>query len=473
MKPMFSTQEIVQATVAQVRGARVERFSGVSTDTRAIEPGALFLALSGERFDGHNFVADALRKGALGAVVQRGTSVEVPEGATLFEVDDTLTALGQLARLHRRRFSFPIGAITGSNGKTTTKEMIGAILTMLGPSLKTEGNLNNEIGLPRTLFGLAPEQKAAIVEMGMNHPGELARLVAIAEPTCAAITCVGAAHLEGLKSVNAVAEAKGEIFQGLPEGALAVVNVDDVRVVAQAQKSGRRQLTFGRAERADVRLASVQTLRQGGLAITIAFDGREWPVALNFIGAHNAQNACCAFAMGIALGASPEQCAAGLAAARGVEHRLSLVELPFGGMLIDDCYNANPASMTAGLQTLVSLGAARQATPLAAVLGDMLELGSAEVESHRALGKQAAALGVRFLVTVGPRSVDTWREFVAAAPDRRAIALPNPDDLSEGRTFLKATLGKNALLLVKGSRGMRLERLVADLTERPKLENEH
>lgn len=464
MSASFSLAEIVDATGARHLGAAVERFDGVCTDSRAIAKGSLFVALEGDRFDGHVFVAEAALAGARGAVIRRGARVEAPPDLALFEVEDPLAALGQIARLHRRRFSIPIGAITGSNGKTTTKEMVGAILAAGGPCLKTEGNLNNEVGLPRTLLGLLPEHRAAIVEMGMNHPGEIARLVSYAEPTCAAITCIGAAHLEGLKSVGAVAEAKGEIFRGLSPGALAVVNADDARAAAQAAQSGHRQLTFGRAQRADVRLLSAQMLERGALAVSIGFDGRAWPIELEFIGAHNAQNACCAFALGLALGASPEQCAQGLGAARGWDHRLSLVDLPFGGTLIDDCYNANPASMAAGLQALAALGALRKAAPLAAVLGDMLELGSAEAEAHRALGRQAASLGLDVIVAVGPRSVDTWRAFVAAAPGRRALAVPDPSDLGEACAFLKAALGNSALLLVKGSRGMRLERLVADLT---------
>lgn len=464
MSASFSMAELLEATGARHMGAPIDVFEGVATDSREVGEGNLFVALEGERFDGHAFVAAAARSGARGAVIRRGARCEAPPEIALFEVESPLAALGQIARLHRRRFSIPLGAITGSNGKTTTKEMIGAILSTRGGFLKTAGNLNNEIGLPRTLLGLAPEHRAAIVEMGMNHPGELARLASFAEPTCAAITCVGAAHLQGLKSVNAVAEAKGELFRGLGAGALAVVNADDPRVVAQARKSGHRQLRFGRAEDAEVRLLSVTTLDRGALAVTIGFEGRQWPIELEFIGVHNAQNACCAFAMGIALGASAEQCAQGLAAARGWTHRLSLVDLPFGGQLLDDCYNANPASMSAGLQTLASLGAIRKATPLAAVLGDMLELGNAEVEAHRALGRQAAAMGLGLLVAVGPRSVDTWREFVSAAPGRRAIAIPNPEDLGEACAFLRATLGDNSLLLVKGSRGMRLERVVAELT---------
>ena len=464
MSAEFSLQEIVAATGARHTGPAIDAFRGVTSDSRQVSAQSLFVAIAGERFDGHDFVAQAANAGARGAVVRRGARFEAPADIALFEVDDTLAALGHIARLHRRRFAIPLGAITGSNGKTTTKEMIGAILSAGGPCLKTVGNLNNEIGLPKTLLDLSAEHRAAIVEMGMNHPGEIARLCAYAEPTCAAITCVGAAHLEGLKSVSAVAEAKGEIFRGLPEGALAVVNADDARVVAQADRCAHRQLRFGRSGSADVRLVSVRTLERGALAVTIACDGREWPIELNFIGEHNAMNACCAFAMGIALGASPEQCARGLGMARGWDHRLSLVDLPFGGALIDDSYNANPASMAAGLQTLASLGAIRRAQPIAAVLGDMLELGNAEVESHRALGRQAAAMGVRLLVTVGPRSVDTWREFVSAAPDRRALSIPNPDDLDEALAFLRATLGESALLLVKGSRGMRLERLVAALS---------
>lgn len=465
---------LTSADVARATGAAVPEgadgcvFTGVSTDTRTIRPGDLFVALEGEKFDGHAFLQAAFDAGAKGAIVRKGAQASVPDGMAAFQVENTLHALGHVAREHRRRFTFPIGAITGSNGKTTTKEMVKSILAVHGPSIATEGNLNNEVGVPRTLMRLDEGLSSAVVEMGMNHPGELTRLVSYAEPDCAAITCVGAAHLEGLKTVAAVADAKAEIFHGLKDDGLMLVNLDDRRILERAKAAmdgtRRRMMTFGEGEGADVRLMEVTTREKGSIAIVIRHEGRDYPVELNFIGTHNARNACCAFAMGIALGATPEECVRGLSLATGWNHRLSVEHLPFGGAVIDDCYNANPASMAAGLQTLSALAAARGASPVAAVLGDMLELGPAEVESHRRLGKQAAEAGLDFLVTVGPRTIDTWREFVAAAPGKRSLSVPSPDDLSEALAFLKKSLGTNALLLVKGSRGMRLERIVADLT---------
>ncbi len=456
MSAAFTLREVLEATGGTPRGPLAERFTAVSTDTRSLTPGALFVALQGDTFDGHAFLGQALASGAAAALVRRGAPS--PVGLGVIEVDAPLHALGAVARLHRRRFQLPLGALTGSNGKTTTKEMVGAILAVRGKALMTLGNLNNEIGVPLTLLRLEPSHQSAIIEMGMNHAGELARLSAIAEPSCAQIVSVGPAHLEALGTVAQVARAKGEIYGGLPPDGLAIASADDPLACAQARASGRRVLLFGRARDAEVRLASIASHDARGLDLTIAFLGREHRCHLGFLGEHNAMNACAAFAMGVSLGASPEECQAGLEAARPWAHRLSLVEGPGGITVLDDCYNANPASTAAALETLKRIAGLRRCV---AVLGDMLELGDAEERSHREIGAQATEVA-QVVVAVGPRSKALFEAAKAKGLDAYHAADPSTIDGALG--FLKPRLSEGDVVLVKGSRGMRLERVVEALT---------
>jgi UDP-N-acetylmuramoyl-tripeptide--D-alanyl-D-alanine ligase len=456
MSAAFTLREILEATGGAARGPIAERSATVSTDTRSLARGALFVALEGDTFDGHDYLDQALAAGAGAALVRRGAPS--PAGLGVIEVDATLAALGALARFHRRRFQLPLGALTGSNGKTTTKEMVGAILAVRGKALKTEGNLNNEVGVPLTLLRLEPSHQSAIIEMGMNHAGELARLSAIAEPSCAQIVSVGPAHLEALRTVEHVARAKGEIYGGLPPDGLAIANADDPLVCAQARASGRRVLLFGRARDAEVRLASIVRHDARGLELAIAYRGQEHRCRLCFLGEHNAMNACAAFAMGVSLGASPEECQAGLEAARPWAHRLSLVEAPGGFTVLDDCYNANPASTAAALETLKRIAGSRRCV---AVLGDMLELGEAEERSHREIGARAAEVA-QVVVAFGPRSRALFE--AAKAKGLAAYHAADPSTIDGALGFLKPRLNAGDVVLVKGSRGMRLERMVEALT---------
>lgn len=458
MTASFTSAELGELLGAAVSGALPAKVEGVSTDTRSIAKGNLFVALKGETFDANDFLDKALAAGAAAAVVRKGA--KIPAGLPCLEVDDTLAALGRIARHHRRRFSIPLGAITGSNGKTTTKEMIGAILATRGPALKTEGNLNNEVGVPLTLLRLDPSHTGAIIEMGMNHPGELARLSAFTEPQVAEITIAAPAHLEFLGTVENVAKAKGEIYGGLPKDGLAIANGDDALVRAQAEKSGRKVLYFGKCDDAQVRLAEIVSHDAHGLAVRIAWAGKKHLAHLKFVGEHNAVNACGAFAMGVSLGCTAEQCVAGLEASRPWAHRLSLHEAPGGFTVIDDCYNANPSSMGAALDTLASLAGPRRRV---AVLGDMLELGADEAALHRQMGERAVANGVQVLVSFGPRSKAGW-EAARGALNDRALHVPATDQVEPAVEFLKAQLKAGDVVLVKGSRGMKLERIVEALT---------
>jgi UDP-N-acetylmuramoyl-tripeptide--D-alanyl-D-alanine ligase len=435
---------------------------GVSTDTRTVSAGSCFVALKGERFDGHDFLAEAARAGAACAVVAESRAASGPAALPLLAVPDTLAALGALARWHRRRFRIPLVAVTGSTGKTTTREMIAAILATRGPVHRSQGNLNNEVGVPLTLLGLAEEHQAAVVEMGMSHPGEIARLAAVAEPQVGLVTNAAPVHLEGLGSVDAVADAKAELYRGLSPGGTAVANADDARMLRRAQESGRRLITFarGRGRRGDVVAMEVLSHDESGLAFLLGIGNRELEVRLSLVGEHNAVNAAAAAATAVALGCTDREIVRGLAEVRPVGRRLRLERLPSGVFLVDDCYNANPVSMRAALETLAALAASRGGRPVAA-LGDMLELGPAEAEAHRELGAAAARAGLGWLAAFGPRSR-------AAAEAARGAGLAggaafHTEDVAALTAFVKERLRPGDVLLVKASRGMKLERLVEAL----------
>jgi UDP-N-acetylmuramoyl-tripeptide--D-alanyl-D-alanine ligase len=435
------------------------------------------VALQGDRFDGHAFLVEAAAKGAAGAVVRRGTSAVA--GIPLFEVDDTFRALGALAGFHRRRFSIPLGAVAGSNGKTTTKEMVAAILRTRGSALATEGNLNNEVGVPLTLLRLRPEHGAAVLELGMSAPGELARLTAMARPDVAVVTLVAPEHLEFLKDLDGVAVAEGEVYRGLLPGSVAVVNADDARCMAQAERvaSGVKKIFFGRSPLADVRLVGVTALGVDGQEICL--EGEEWEggaesglrgvnlqlrritVRLGFVGEHNAMNAAAAAATALALSFSFEEVSRGLSSARPYAHR-SRVEAGAGGItILDDCYNASPVSMEAALATLAELkkGGSGRAV---AVLGDMLELGAAEESAHRELGRRAREADIAAAAFFGPRSSITFKEFSSSSSSSAHFT-----EIEPLLAWLRPRLNAGDVLLVKGSRGMKLERVVDALVARP------
>ncbi len=453
----LSDQQVVEATGGErTRTGSRASYHEVCTDSRSVTEGSLFVALKGERFDAHDFLKSAVEKGAAGVIVEKGRAASLfADGVAVYEVENTLHALGRLARFHRDRFRLPIGAVTGSNGKTTTKELIASILETRGPSLKTQGNLNNEIGVPLTLFNLEPKHVAAIIEMGMNHAGEIARLAAITRPHAGLITSVQAAHLEGLGSLENIAKAKGELFWGLAPASTAIVNADDPRIVAQAQGLTTKVLTYGRAASAEVRLARVVSKGREGLVFELHWLGVKYPVKLQLIGEHNAMNAAGAFAMGLALGYSPEACVLGLENARPHSRRLQALEGLNHVTVIDDCYNANPSSMSAALATLKSMAGNGRSI---AVIGDMLELGSEEDSAHQDLVREAVGTASR-VAFFGPRTAKAMT--IEGATFRSFL------DIEPLNAWLKTELQPGYTVLVKGSRGMKLERVVAALTAGP------
>jgi UDP-N-acetylmuramoyl-tripeptide--D-alanyl-D-alanine ligase len=447
--------DVVRASGATVtrRGTAVD-FTRVATDTRALTGGTLFVALKGEKHDAHRFAADAVAAGATGLVVER--AVELPEGAdvTVLLVADTLRAMQDLAADLRRRVDPCVFAVTGSNGKTTTKEMLAAILeTAAGPAgvLKTQGNLNNLIGVPLTLLGLAGGERHAVIEMGMNAPGEIRRLTEIADPDVGIITNVGPAHLEGLGSIAGVARAKGELFAHMRPTATAVANAEDVHVSALADAFPGRVVRFGAG--AEIAAEAVTCDASGAAAFRLHLGAATVDVALQIPGRHNVMNALAAAAAAWAVGVTPEAIRAGLRAAAPVGSRMRVVTLASGVTVVDDSYNANPASVAAALRSLAEAPATRRI----AVLGDMLELGAASGEQHRAVGRLAGTLGLAALYLHG----DFARETAAgAAAGMAADAIHVAADHAAIADALTADARRGDWVLVKGSRGQRMEEVV-------------
>ncbi len=425
-----------------------ERFAGVATDSREQQPGALFVALRGERFDGHDFLPAAAARGATAALVARGSDARRMGILPCIEVEDPRAALGALGQGRRRASTAKVVAVTGSLGKTTVKQMLAAALSPLGPVLFTEGNLNNEIGVPLTLLRLEPKHRAAVIEMGMNHEGEIARLAALAEPEVGLVTNVHGVHLESLGTIERVAAAKGELYRGLPPEGVTVANADDPLVLGEARASGRRIVTFGRGP-ADVQLVGEVAESLEGIAFRLRAGGRTVEARAAFLGEHNARNGSAAVAGALAAGVPLEAAAAALAAARPARHRLARIELPGGATLLDDCYNASPPSMAAALRTLRRVAGGRR---LGAMLGDMLELGPEELSRHRGVGEEAG--GLAWLFAFGRRAR-------AIAEGARAAGVPevgSGEDIEDGLRWVRARLRAGDLVLLKGSRGMRMER---------------
>jgi len=427
--------------------------AGVGTDSRKIGPGELFVALKGPNFDGHAFVGQAFEAGAAAAVI--ADSERSVRGKICLRVPDTLKALGDLAALVRRRRPLKVVALTGSNGKTTTKEMLIRIIGRKYNTLATQGNLNNLIGLPLTLFGLRNGHQAAVLEMGMNRPGEIARLTEIADPDVGLVTNVGPAHLEGLRDLDGVTRAKGEIYAGLRKEAVAVVNLDDPLAAGAASVFPGRRLTFGFKPPAEVRVRGLRRRSLTGTDFELMTPEGAAKIRFALLGRHNVANALAASGAALALGLSPADIRAGLEGFRPFPGRLELKRLPGPVYLIDDTYNANPASTRAALEVLTDLKGKGRAV---AVLGDMLELGSTAETEHQSVGRTAARLGVDVLITVGPNAK------IMSQAARKEAGAPTEifwfPDVSPAADFLGRRIQAYDRILVKGSRSMRMERIV-------------
>jgi len=445
--------EASQAMRASKSAAGAAGISGVSIDTRTLQAGELFFALRGEHTDGHRFVDSAFERGA-GAVVVSDSAAQSAEGPVLV-VDDTVAALQRLAGWYRSRFDLPVVGITGTNGKTTTKDMTAAVLSTRFRTLKTEGNYNNHIGVPLTLLGLSARHEAAVIEIGMSHPGEVRTLAAIAEPRIGVITNVAEAHLETMGSREAIADAKGELLDALPKDGTAILNGDDELVMSQARRARGDVRTFGVAQDADFRAEGIEE-RATSVGFSVAGDGTfEVPLP----GRHNVANALAAVAVGSVLGVGPEDASRGLSGFESSPLRMKIIEIG-DWRVLNDAYNCNPGSLRASLETLVGLGGGRRT---AAALGDMLELGPASDSAHRTAGRFAAGLGIDLIYLFGTE-VRSLREGAlegGMAPGSVRL-FETKDELARA---LAAELNGPAVILVKGSRGTRMEEVVETLTK--------
>jgi len=451
MKPAFTVSEIIAAVGGTVTGSTYGSVLGVSTDSRSVEYGELFVPLRGERFDGHQFIDGVLERGVKVVLSEPGRYdlESLPPGTSCITVADTLRALGDLAAFHRSRFSLPVVGITGSNGKTTTKEMLATILACRGEGLKTAGNLNNLIGLPRMVFQLSGTHKWAVLEMGMSEPGEIDRLAEIARPDVGVITNVAPAHLLSMGSVAAVSRAKGELFLRLCQGSTAVLNADDPLVAELPTPPGVSRISFGLDE-ADVRAEKIESLGRTGQSFVLTLPSGMVPVKMKVFGRHNIQNALAAAAAAHLLGLGPDEIRKGLESFSPVEKRFSPEEIN-GILLIDDSYNANPASMRAALTTVAGLKGEGRGI---AVLGDMLELGEASPKEHEEIGRVAARC-VERLYLLGEMAKSVVRGAVAGGVPAESIvlALSHAEILDD----IAGIMRPGDCVLVKGSRGMRME----------------
>lgn len=455
---LASAEQVARATRGRVAAGEPGAVcTAVITDSRRPVPGSLFVALRGEHFDGARFCADAVRAGSTIVLVEessfsRGLGDLGP--AAVVTVPDALEALGALAAWHRGRFDVRVVAVTGSNGKTSTKEMVSAVLGGPPAVLHTRGNFNNQVGMPRALLGLHQGHRHVVVEMGMNAPGEIAALARIARPQVGVVTNVHPVHLEGLGTLEAVARAKGELFASLPEDGLAIANLDDPRVVGQLERTRAGVVRFGRGEGADVRVAGAA---HAGDGLDVSLVLRDEPVRVHLArpGLHNAMNAAAAAAVGLAEGLAAQTIAARLAHAPMPALRMERLALGNGCLLVD-CYNANPHSVQAALDSLAELAAAGKRF---ALLGDMKELGERSAQLHRQTGHHAAEAGLDGLATVGDLARGTAQGARQAGLDEVVECASIQDAIA----WVDGKLAEGGCVLLKGSRAMRLERVARSL----------
>ena len=455
--------ELRAATGAHVHSGKLvgnAAIPHITTDTRKISDGDLFIALRGENFDGADFAADALNKGAAAVLIAEPISDPVQKalkkakGAVL-TVADTLTAYQAIAHAWRIKFDIPVVAITGSNGKTTTKDLTAAVLSGRGAVCRTAANYNNEVGLPLTLLGITAEDSAAVVEIGMRGMGQIAALAPVAAPNVGIVTNVCEVHMELLGSIENIAKAKAELVEAIPAGGTVILNADDARVAAMRARAaeGVRVLTYGISADADVRAEALRCAADGSqFMVTWANERHDYSIPL--AGRHNVSNALAALAAGFVIGLTPQEMQTGLSHLATSKMRYEVHEVG-AWRFINDAYNASPSSMRAAIETTAALYAGRKI----AVLGDMLELGAAAEEAHRDIGKRVAELGFAALVTYGPQA--RWMHEEA---EKAGCTAHHAETHAEAADVLKNLLADGDTVLFKGSRGMKMEEIIGLLT---------
>jgi UDP-N-acetylmuramoyl-tripeptide--D-alanyl-D-alanine ligase len=436
------------------------RVSRVSTDSRTLQSGDLFVPLRGENFDGHKFVEQAAERGAAGAMVEKNWKGTAPKNFALIRVADTLVGYQTLAANYRASLPLKVIAITGSNGKTSTKDFVAATLAKKFRVTKTEGNFNNHVGLPQTMLAANAEDQIAVWEIGMNHPGEVAALAKLAAPDVAIVTNVGIAHIEFMGSREAIAEEKGALAEAIGESGSVILNADDPFSETIAKRT-RAKIILAGIENGSVRAGEVSQSATGS-EFTILEGAHRCRAQLPVPGMHMVQNAMLAVAAGRAFGLSLEECALGLASTPLTKARLQIKEIN-GIQFIDDSYNANPDSMKAALRTLIELDADGRRI---AVLGEMGELGAESESGHREVGECAAELNVDELIAVGATAAAIARAAEKAGLEK-SVAVDSPEEAAE---LLAESASPGDLILIKGSRSARMERVLEAFAKRPSIE---
>jgi UDP-N-acetylmuramoyl-tripeptide--D-alanyl-D-alanine ligase len=460
----MTLEEVIGAIHPLREGGRIPPRTPVGTltvDSREVVPGSVFIALRGDRVDGADFVGEAFGKGALAAIVSEEGAGRIPDAVLaanpVLVVRNPVEALGDLAQAHRRRLrNIPLVGITGSSGKTSTKEMLYALLSGGRNVLRNPGNRNNLIGMPLALLALSENHDAAIMEMGTNAPGEIARLADIAAPDIAVVTNIAPAHLQGLGNLEGVSREKGDLYRALAEGGTALVNATDLRVVREAGRCRARKIYYGAA--LNEFSGRIVAMGDRGMRIAVRTPSGEFEASLGMTGEQHLMNALAATAAAYVLGMRTEDLAERFSSVVSLPGRFHTVALRGGGVLVDDTYNANPASTEAALRSLRMLRAGRRTV---AVLGDMLELGETSPASHFRIGHLAAGIGVDLLFAFGEESARTARGAVEGGMNPGSVV--STGDRKRFVSAVLSSLREGDAILVKGSRGMRLDEVAAEI----------
>ncbi|MEI6258658.1 MAG: UDP-N-acetylmuramoyl-tripeptide--D-alanyl-D-alanine ligase [Deltaproteobacteria bacterium] len=461
----WTTDEILAATAGEwICGNRNAQFSGIAIDSRSISLSEFFVAIHGEFHDGHRFCAEVVQNGVKGVLIDINSIWSLPidewrqKGVVCIGVKDTTFALGDLAAYHRHRFSVSVVAITGSSGKTTTRSMTSDILCRHFKILSTSGNFNNHIGLPLTLLNLEKEHEWAVLELGMNHSGEIDRLSGICQPNIGVITTIGTAHLENFTSPDGILQAKAEIFAHLHPDGQAILNMDDPKLLELSQRLSVPVIFFGLNPRANVRARQVET-RSSGTSFYLDLPEETVEIRLPATGAFMATNALAAATVGFALGLSGDEIKAALEKFKPVKGRMNVIETARKIYLVDDTYNANPVSMAAAIETLQKIKDGHRGI---LVIGDMLELGKESPELHRKVGQIAATAGLAALYATGRFANSVAEGATCQGMDSGRIFVGDRQFLCE---HLKANLREGDWVLIKGSRAMGMEKIVLDIAK--------
>jgi len=455
---MLRCEEILKATGGELLSGDINaEISNVSTDSRKISPGDIFIPIEGERFDGHDFIKSAFELGATAAITHR--DAEPVKDGVLIRVGNTLKALGDIAGYYRSKFNIPIVGITGSVGKTSTKDMVACVLGRRFKVLKTEGNFNNEIGLPLTVFNLDSSHEAAVVEMGMSGFGEISRLTSIARPDIVIITNIGVSHIEKLGSRQNILKAKMEILGGLSDRGLVVLNGDDKLLYGTRDYLSHRAVFFGMEEGMDYQAYNVKGAGENGTYFEIALGNKEYLVHVPAPGIHNVYNALAAFAVGVELNIPAEMIIEGIAEFIPGKMRMNIISQN-GIKIINDTYNASPQSMEAAINVLKDIGGNNRTI---AILGDMLEMGEWAAQAHVDIGRYAVSKGIDYIITAGQSGKYIARGALnSGMPDEKIFSF---DTNSEVKEFVSGFVRQGDIVLVKGSRGMKMEKIVDRLLE--------